>query len=215
MIVSPLGLQTSLLSPVLARGQGIPPRTYCNSPRFIHREMGFPGGTMWKIHLPVQEMQETWVQSLGQEDSPGVGNGNSLQYYTGGSHGQRSLVGYSPWGHKELDTTEQMNTHTQNREVHKSGCGWLGTRAGHACWTWVCYVSGRRRGSSSRQRPWRFVPSLTFPLQGPPRADKPGMDRSSWRLHQAGSTIIVWLEKLLPEASRTSREWALCKEGGR
>ena len=21
-------------------------------------------------------------------------------------HGQRSLVGYSPWGHKELDTTE-------------------------------------------------------------------------------------------------------------
>ena len=24
------------------------------------------------------------------------------------SHGQRSLVGYSPWGHKELDTTEQI-----------------------------------------------------------------------------------------------------------
>ena len=27
----------------------------------------------------------------------------------GESHGQRSLVGYSPWGHKELDTTEQLN----------------------------------------------------------------------------------------------------------
>ena len=26
-------------------------------------------------------------------------------------HGQRSLVGYSPWGHKESDTTE-TNTHT-------------------------------------------------------------------------------------------------------
>ena len=24
-------------------------------------------------------------------------------------HGQRSLVGYSPWGHKELDMTEQLN----------------------------------------------------------------------------------------------------------
>ena len=24
-------------------------------------------------------------------------------------HGQRSLVGYSPWGHKELDTTEWLN----------------------------------------------------------------------------------------------------------
>ena len=27
-------------------------------------------------------------------------------------HGQRSLLGYGPWGHKELDTTEQL-THTQ------------------------------------------------------------------------------------------------------
>ena len=26
-------------------------------------------------------------------------------------HGQRSLVGYSPWGHKESDTTERV-THT-------------------------------------------------------------------------------------------------------
>jgi len=28
------------------------------------------------------------------------------------SHGQRSLAGYSPWGWKELDTTEQLSTHT-------------------------------------------------------------------------------------------------------
>ena len=27
------------------------------------------------------------------------------------SHGQRSLVGYSPWGHKKLDTTEQLHFH--------------------------------------------------------------------------------------------------------
>ena len=26
-------------------------------------------------------------------------------------HGQRSLVGYSPWGCKELDMTEQLSTH--------------------------------------------------------------------------------------------------------
>ena len=26
------------------------------------------------------------------------------------SHGQRSLVGYSPWGHKEPDTTERVST---------------------------------------------------------------------------------------------------------
>ena len=29
----------------------------------------------------------------------------------GNSHGQRSLVGYSPWGHKELGTTEQLTFH--------------------------------------------------------------------------------------------------------
>ena len=29
-------------------------------------------------------------------------------FLPGESHGQRSLVGYSPWGHKELDMTEQL-----------------------------------------------------------------------------------------------------------
>ena len=35
----------------------------------------------WVKNPPtVQEMQETQVQSLGQEDSPGGGHGNPLQY---------------------------------------------------------------------------------------------------------------------------------------
>jgi len=29
-------------------------------------------------------------------------------FLPGKSHGQRSLASYSPWGHKELDTTEQQ-----------------------------------------------------------------------------------------------------------
>jgi len=36
----------------------------------------------------------------GSERSLGGGNGNPLQYSCLGK-GQRSLVGYSPWGHKE------------------------------------------------------------------------------------------------------------------
>ena len=32
------------------------------------------------------------------------------------SHGQRSLAGYSPWGHKESDTTERL-THTYSHRV--------------------------------------------------------------------------------------------------
>ena len=31
-------------------------------------------------------------------------------FWPGESHGQRRLVGYSPWGHTELDTTEGLST---------------------------------------------------------------------------------------------------------
>ena len=51
-------------------------------------------------------MQETWVQSLGQEDSLENGMATTTVLLAGESHGQRSLVGYSPWAHKELDTAE-------------------------------------------------------------------------------------------------------------
>ena len=45
------------------------------------------------------------IPELGR--SPGGGHGNSLQHsLPGGSHGQRSLVGYSPWGHRAADLTE-------------------------------------------------------------------------------------------------------------
>ena len=45
------------------------------------------------------------VPGLGR--FPGGGHGNPLQYSClKNPHGQRSLVGYSPWGRKELDRTE-------------------------------------------------------------------------------------------------------------
>ena len=47
----------------------------------------------------------------GSGRSAGEGNGNPLQYYClEKSHGQRSLVGYSPWGRKEMDMTDQLST---------------------------------------------------------------------------------------------------------
>ena len=45
----------------------------------------------------------------GSGRSHGEGNGNPFQYYCGKSNGQRSLVGYSPWGRKESDMTEQLH----------------------------------------------------------------------------------------------------------
>ena len=42
---------------------------------------------------------------------PGGEHSNPLQYSClENPHGQRSLVGYIPWGHKELDVTEQLST---------------------------------------------------------------------------------------------------------
>ena len=43
--------------------------------------------------------------------SVGRGHGNQLQYSClENPHGRRNLVGYSPWGRKELDMTEQLST---------------------------------------------------------------------------------------------------------
>ena len=53
----------------------------------------------------MQETQETQVQSLGQKDPMEEGMATHFNVLTE-SHGQRSLVGYSPYGCKESDMTE-------------------------------------------------------------------------------------------------------------
>ena len=58
-------------------------------------------------------------------------------------HGQRSLAGYSPWGYKELSTTEQLSTNAQNRagqqpQTWRTNAGALG-KAGRdrlGVWDW-------------------------------------------------------------------------------
>ena len=53
-------------------------------------------------------MQETWIRALGQEDALEKGIATHSSILDGEFHGQRSLAGYSPWGCKESDTTEQL-----------------------------------------------------------------------------------------------------------
>ena len=49
----------------------------------------------------------TSIPGLGR--FPGGGHGNPLQYSgLENPHAQRCLAGYSPWGCKELDTTEAI-----------------------------------------------------------------------------------------------------------
>ena len=58
-------------------------------------------------------MRETRFQSLGGEDALEKDMATHSSILAWKSHGQRSLVGYSPWGRKESDTIEQLHFHFQ------------------------------------------------------------------------------------------------------
>ena len=78
--------------------------------------LGGRAGSVVKNPPAMQKMQEMRVLSLGQEDplathSSILGSWQPTPVFLPGEfHGQRSLVGYSPWGHKESDTTEHACT---------------------------------------------------------------------------------------------------------
>ena len=83
----------------------------------ITMKKGFPSGSDCE--------ESTWnagdlglIPGLGS--SSGGGHGNPLQSCClENPHGillQRSLEGYSPWGCKESDTTEQLSTHTHHEK---------------------------------------------------------------------------------------------------
>ena len=48
------------------------------------------------------------VQSLSWEDPLEEGMATHSSFLPGESHGLRNPPGYSPWGHKELNTTEMI-----------------------------------------------------------------------------------------------------------
>ena len=66
--------------------------------------LGFPGGSDGKEST---SNVEDLGSILGLGRSPGQGHGNTLHYsYLENSHGQRSMVGFSPWGCNESDMTQ-------------------------------------------------------------------------------------------------------------
>ena len=97
--------------------------------------MGFPAGSDGK-ESACNAGDLGSIPGLGR--SPGEGNGNPLQLLSlhGEFHGQRSLAGYSPWGHKESDTTERLtHTHTHTLSIwvyfthnnHQDACSTSGS----------------------------------------------------------------------------------------
>ena len=112
---------SGLPCPFLPQGifltQGLNPRLLC----LLHWQagsLGFSGGsdgkksTFKKKEKNLPSIRETQVRSLGEEYPLGT----EMMTHTpvvlcGKPHRHRNLVDYSPWGCKELDTTEQL-THT-------------------------------------------------------------------------------------------------------
>ena len=76
---------------------------------FLWGSLSFPGGSDDKeAACNVGDLDS--IPGLGR--SPGGEHGNPLQYFClENPHEQKSLVGYSPWGHKESDMTEWLSIH--------------------------------------------------------------------------------------------------------
>ena len=114
-----------------------------------------------RIRLPPQETPETRVRSLGWEDplEEGMATHSSILAWRipwteepGGV-----LAGCSPWGHKELDTTERLSTKAVVFPVVMYGCeSWTVKKAEHRridafelwCWRRLLRVPWTARRSN-------------------------------------------------------------------
>jgi len=71
--------------------------------------MGFPDGSDSKESTCKSRSDLGLIPGLGR--SLGAGHGNPLLYSClENPHGEWSLAGYNPWGWKESDTTDRLNT---------------------------------------------------------------------------------------------------------
>ena len=118
---------------------------------FIY-SLGFPSGTSGKesacqCRRHKRHRFDPWVGKLSQsrkwQPTP--------IFLPGKFHGQRSLSGYSPWGHKESDMAEHTHTHTHVYFIFDCArssllCGLLFScgkqRLLSSCSAWACYCSG-------------------------------------------------------------------------
>ena len=82
---------------------------------FVFKDVYAWASLVAQIVKNLPAVQETQVWSLGPEDPQQRKWQPTPGFLPGEPHGQRSLVGYSPWSCKESDTTERLSTHTFTR----------------------------------------------------------------------------------------------------
>ena len=144
-------------------------------------------------------MQETQIRSLGQEDPlrrEGLVTPVSL---LGGFHGLRCLGGHSLWGHRELDTTEQLMLSL-------------------SLWSESCSVVSNSFRSYELHSPWNSpgqntgVGSLS-PLQGIflSQGSNPGLPHCRRILdqlsHKGSPRILEWVAYPCSSGSSQPRNW--------
>ena len=106
-------------------------------------------------------------------------------FLPGESHGQRSLVGYSPWGRKESDTTEQLtlSLFSQVRKLrHEDEPALPHPTPGHL-------ASGRDRIRSQRCDPW-YLFLDTLEAAWSPRWDSCPPSPATWEGTKGGRVYL-------------------------
>ena len=120
--------------------------------------------TVWGLH-PCRKLQSLRAMGEGHETTTTqsnmppskvkynaffIGEGNGTPLLPGECHGRRSLVGCSPWGHEETDTTERIPFHFSLSCIREGNgnplqCSCLeNPRDGGAWWAAVCRVTQSR-----------------------------------------------------------------------
>ena len=84
--------------------------------------MGFPGGSVG-IESACNEGDPG--STSGWEDPLEKGMAPIPVFLPGEFHGQRSLVGYSPWGYKESAMTEQLTVSLFKAKIPRNDCSFF------------------------------------------------------------------------------------------
>ena len=135
---------------------------------------GFHGGSVVK-NLPASAAYMDMIPGSGR--SPGEGRGNPTPISLAGkSHGLRSLAGYSPWGPKESDTTQQLSNNNMNSWLWHVGSNSL-TRSG----TWTTYIGSAESQPLDHQESHKWM----LEKQEDEKSPSPSPPRSLMRGRQA------------------------------
>ena len=104
----------------------------------------------------MQEIQETWIRSLGQEDSPGGGNSNPLQYsclenplvrgaWRAAVHGvaksrprQSNEQYFEGWGSRQLELLSRISQNFQ--KIHSHACWEKKKKSAFHLEVWLAFV---------------------------------------------------------------------------